>query len=119
MFQQGDEAVEVGYRQTAGGSMFLRFPVSSEWVPAGPVVGVYDPAAMLDPARGVARLLSTATGGQTAGAEQVDGVAAWRVEVVLDQHALDTFVPFAGNLEAAVLPSVDDVERGLVELLDY
>jgi len=33
--------------------------------------------------------------------------------------ALDTFVPFAGNLEAAVLPSPEDVERGIVELLDY
>jgi 2-oxoisovalerate dehydrogenase E1 component len=33
--------------------------------------------------------------------------------------ALDTFVPFAGNLEAAVLPSVEGVHAALVELLDY
>jgi pyruvate/2-oxoglutarate/acetoin dehydrogenase E1 component len=33
--------------------------------------------------------------------------------------ALDTFVPFAGSLEAAVLPSADDVYAGLRELLDY
>jgi 2-oxoisovalerate dehydrogenase E1 component len=33
--------------------------------------------------------------------------------------ALDTFVPFAGNLEAVVLPSTEDVHAGLTELLDY
>jgi 2-oxoisovalerate dehydrogenase E1 component len=33
--------------------------------------------------------------------------------------ALDTFVPFAGNLEAAVLPQVEDVQVALEELLDY
>jgi 2-oxoisovalerate dehydrogenase E1 component len=33
--------------------------------------------------------------------------------------ALDTFVPFAGNLEAAVLPSAEQVEAELGGLLDY
>jgi 2-oxoisovalerate dehydrogenase E1 component len=33
--------------------------------------------------------------------------------------ALDSFVPFAGSLEAAVLPSTEDVHAALVELLDY
>lgn len=33
--------------------------------------------------------------------------------------ARDTFVPFAGNLENAVLPSVDQIQAGLLELLQY
>ena len=33
--------------------------------------------------------------------------------------AMDTFVPFAGNLEAVVLPSTEDVHASLTELLDY
>jgi len=33
--------------------------------------------------------------------------------------ALDSFVPFAGNLEALVLPSVDGLEAALRALLDY
>ena len=33
--------------------------------------------------------------------------------------ARNTFVPFAGNLENAVLPSVEQVEAGLLELLQY
>ena len=33
--------------------------------------------------------------------------------------ARETFVPFAGNLENAVLPSADQVTRELVELLKY
>lgn len=33
--------------------------------------------------------------------------------------ALDTFVPFAGNLEAVVLPSVEDVHAALQGLLEY
>ena len=33
--------------------------------------------------------------------------------------ALDTFVPFAGSLEAAVLPGVEDAQAALQQLLDY
>jgi 2-oxoisovalerate dehydrogenase E1 component len=33
--------------------------------------------------------------------------------------ARNTFVPFAGNLENAVLPSVEQVHDGLLELLQY
>jgi pyruvate/2-oxoglutarate/acetoin dehydrogenase E1 component len=33
--------------------------------------------------------------------------------------ALDSFVPFAPNLEAAVLPSVEQVARAIQEILEY
>jgi 2-oxoisovalerate dehydrogenase E1 component len=48
-----------------------------------------------------------------------DEAFEWLDAPVKRVGALDTFVPFAGNLEAAVLPSVEDVERALVGLLDY
>ena len=33
--------------------------------------------------------------------------------------ARDSFVPFAPNLEAAVLPSVEQIARAIQELLEY
>jgi 2-oxoisovalerate dehydrogenase E1 component len=57
-------------------------------------------------------------GGEIA-ATIADEAFEWLDAPVKRIGALDTFVPFAGNLEAAVLPSVEDVERGLTELLGY
>jgi 2-oxoisovalerate dehydrogenase E1 component len=57
-------------------------------------------------------------GGEVA-ARIADEAFEWLDAPVKRLGALDTFVPFAGNLEAAVLPSVDDVQAALVGLLDY
>jgi lipoprotein LprG len=54
---------------------------------------VYDPSAILDPDRGIAKVLSTATGSTTEAAEQVDGKDAWRVATTADATALATVIP--------------------------
>lgn len=102
-FQQADQLVAVDYLQVAGGAAFLRWPTDPHWLPAGPVIGVYDPAAILDRSRGVARLLASATGAGAAVTEQVDGLDAWRVDVTLEQHAADALVPgLTGDLTGQV-----------------
>lgn len=53
----------------------------------------YDPSAILDPDRGVAKLLSTATNPRTEGSDTVDGHDAWRVAVTFDNVAASALVP--------------------------
>jgi 2-oxoisovalerate dehydrogenase E1 component len=57
-------------------------------------------------------------GGEIA-ARIADQAFEWLDAPVKRVAALDSFVPFAGSLEAAVLPSPDDVRAALVELLEY
>jgi 2-oxoisovalerate dehydrogenase E1 component len=57
-------------------------------------------------------------GGEVA-ARIADGAFEYLDAPVKRLAALDSFVPFAGNLENAVLPSVEGVHEALVGLLDY
>lgn len=54
---------------------------------------LYDPAAILDPDRGVAHLLGQATGARTEAAEQVGGRDAYRVAATLAKELLAPVVP--------------------------
>lgn len=53
----------------------------------------YDPSAILDPDRGVAKLLATARNAKTEGSETIDGHDAWRVAVTFDSAAAAALVP--------------------------
>jgi lipoprotein LprG len=53
----------------------------------------YDPSAILDPDRGVAKLLATATNAKTEGSDTVDGHDSWRVAVTFDSTAASALVP--------------------------
>lgn len=57
------------------------------------VATFYDPSAILDPDRGVVKLLATATNARTEAAETVDGVETYRVAVDLDSTAVAAVVP--------------------------
>ena len=57
-------------------------------------------------------------GGEIA-AQIADSVFEYLDAPVKRIGALNTFVPFAGNLENAVLPSVEQIQAGLLELLQY
>lgn len=62
-------------------------------VPLAMAAGFYDPTALLRPDTGLAALLRTATNGVTEGAEDVNGVAAWRVSATVDPRAAASVVP--------------------------
>ncbi len=56
----------------------------------------YDPSAILDPDRGVTKLLSTATEATTEAKESVDGKETYRVAVKVDSTAASVLVPGVG-----------------------
>jgi lipoprotein LprG len=60
---------------------------------AAEVATFYDPSGILDPSRGVAKVLATATNAKTEAAETVNGVSTYRVAVDLDSSVVSTVVP--------------------------
>lgn len=57
------------------------------------LAGIYDPSAILNPDRGVARLLATASDPRTEAEEDTGGAAAYRVAVTLSQQVITPLVP--------------------------
>ncbi|MBC6462978.1 LppX_LprAFG lipoprotein, partial [Actinomadura sp. HBU206391] len=62
-------------------------------LPRAMVAQLYDPSALLDPERGVAKLLTTATGPKTEAREKVSGKDAYRVRATLPKDVAATLVP--------------------------
>jgi lipoprotein LprG len=75
-----------------GDDAWVKYPTGG-WTTAGAITNIYDPSAILDPQRGVANLLSTASNARTEGAERVNGVSAWRITADIDQKAANMLVP--------------------------
>jgi len=63
-------------------------------LPLSEATKIYDPSAILDPNRGVAKLLaSTATTAQTVGEEDINGKKAYQVKITADKAAISTLIP--------------------------
>lgn len=87
----GAQLIEVEF-VLVGDDVYLKYPTGG-WTTAPSIANIYDPSAILDPSRGVANLLTTATNARTDGEEQVGEADTWRVKVDLDQDAANTLVP--------------------------
>lgn len=57
------------------------------------LASIYDPSAILDPGRGVVRLLSTAQNPKTEATERMDGTDAYRLSATFSQQVLGAMVP--------------------------
>jgi lipoprotein LprG len=77
-----------------GDSIYLK-GVTGGWqkLPAAEAATIYDPSAILDPNRGISKLLRTAKEPSTEAKENVDGKDAYRVAVKLDSSAVSALVP--------------------------
>lgn len=62
-------------------------------LPASIIANLYDPAAILDPSRGIANVLSNVQGPKTEAAEDVDGVATYRVKGKASKEVVADLVP--------------------------
>jgi lipoprotein LprG len=87
----GAQLLEVEF-VVLGDDAWVKYPTGG-WVAAGAITNIYDPSAILDPRRGVANLLSTASNARTEGSERVNGVDAWRIAVDIDHDAANMLVP--------------------------
>ncbi|MER7279934.1 LppX_LprAFG lipoprotein [Dactylosporangium sp. NPDC000244] len=77
-----------------GQTMYLKGPTGDyQQIPLALAASVYDPSAILDPERGIAKVLSTATEGKTEASENVDGQATYRVSAKFPAENLSKIVP--------------------------
>jgi lipoprotein LprG len=81
-----------------GETIYLK-GVTGGWtqLPVAMAATIYDPSAILDPDRGVAKVLATATEAKTEAKESVDGRDTYRVGVKLDRAATAQLVPGVGD----------------------
>jgi lipoprotein LprG len=76
----------------AGKQFYLKGPTGGfEKLPGG--TGIYDPAAILDPDRGVAKVITTLSNPKTEGTDDVGGVATYRVSGKATKDTVSTLVP--------------------------
>jgi lipoprotein LprG len=62
-------------------------------LPASVVRSLYDPAAILDPDKGIAKVLSSVTDARTEGTEDIDGVSTYRVTGRVTKDVVSSLVP--------------------------
>jgi hypothetical protein len=76
---------------TTDGRSFL--DIGTGWFETDMVASAYDTTAILDPDRGIAKLLATATGAQTVGSEKVGDTDAWKITCTLSSDVVESLVP--------------------------
>ncbi len=79
-------------------SLYLKLATGGyQKLPLAVAATVYDPSAILDPQRGAAKLLRTATNPKTEAKEQVDGKDTYKVSFEPDASALAALIPISAS----------------------
>lgn len=90
---QGGALIEYEF-VVVGDSIYLKGATGGwQQLPAAMASTIYDPSAILDPERGIVKILSTASEPVTEARESVNGTDAYRVAVKLDNLAAGALVP--------------------------
>ncbi|MEV6926774.1 LppX_LprAFG lipoprotein [Dactylosporangium sp. NPDC051485] len=77
-----------------GQTMWLKGPTGDyQQIPLALAASVYDPSAILDPDRGIAKVIGTATEAKTEASEPVDGKDTYRVSAKFPAEHLSKVVP--------------------------
>lgn len=75
-------------------SLFVKGPTGGyQELPASMVRSLYDPAAILDPGKGIANVLKNVTDARTEGTEDIDGVSTYRVVGRVTKDVVSSLVP--------------------------
>jgi lipoprotein LprG len=90
---QSGQSVEMAFTLVGNTVYFKGATGGYQKLPRATVLAVYDPSAILDPQRGVVKLLETATEPKTEKREKVAGQDAFRVKAKLSKSVVPTLVP--------------------------
>ncbi|MGC7095735.1 LppX_LprAFG lipoprotein [Amycolatopsis lurida] len=75
-------------------NFYLKGPTGNfQKIPAFAASAVYDPSAILDPQRGIAKLVSSLQNPKTEAEEDVDGTATWKVSGRIGKDVLVALLP--------------------------
>ncbi|HKN53692.1 MAG TPA: LppX_LprAFG lipoprotein [Amycolatopsis sp.] len=76
------------------GSLYIKGPTGGwQKLPAALSSSLYDPSAILDPARGIPKLLAGVQNAKTEGEEDVNGVATYKVTGTVPKDAMSGLLP--------------------------
>ncbi|GAB3475195.1 LppX_LprAFG lipoprotein [Amycolatopsis cihanbeyliensis] len=90
---QGGQLVEVEF-VLAGDTLYLKGPTGDfQEIPVQLSSAVYDPSAVLDPERGIAKVLGSMRNPTTEAREEVDGTPAYKVTGTVAKDVLGELVP--------------------------
>jgi lipoprotein LprG len=111
---QAGAAVELEF-VIVGDKIYLKGPTGGyQTLPLTLAATVYDPSAILDPDRGIAKVLGSATGATTEASEPVDGKDAWRVAVTTTGADLAGLIPgVTGSIPAKLW--IADADKRLLK----
>lgn len=105
--EQFDQLMELQF-VVVGDEFHYRLLGSWQEAPRAEAADLYDPSAVLDPDRGVAHLLRTATDAALDGIEEIAGVDTYRVTARFDPDAAAALLPGApGELTGTLWIGVD------------
>jgi lipoprotein LprG len=90
---QSGQSVEMAFTLVGDTVYFKGATGGYQKLPKATVLAVYDPSAILDPQRGVVKLLETATDPKTDKREKVGGQEALRVKAKLSKSVVPALVP--------------------------
>lgn len=91
--EQSGQLVEVSF-VLSGDTLYLKGPTGGyQKIPAALSSSIYDPSAVLDPERGVSKLLTSLGEVRTEAAEEVEGVSTYKVTGTLAHDVLAGVVP--------------------------
>ena len=75
-------------------SLYIKGPTGDyQELPASMVRSLYDPAAILDPDKGIAKVLRSVQNPRTEGSEDIDGVSTYRVVGRVTKDVVSSLVP--------------------------
>ncbi len=91
--EQAGQLVEVSF-VLVDDTLYLKGPTGGyQKIPAALSSSIYDPSAVLDPERGMAKLLTSLRDPRTEGTDELDGVATYKVSGDLAEDVLAGVVP--------------------------
>ena len=81
-----------------GGSLYLKaLTPGYQKLPLSAASQIYDPSAILDPNRGISKLLTASTNPKTVAATTINGATAYQVQLTPDPTAIQSLIPGAGT----------------------
>jgi lipoprotein LprG len=106
---QSGQSVEMAFTLVGNAVYFKGATGGYQKLPRATVLAVYDPSAILDPQRGIVKLLDTATKPKTEKREQLGGQDAFRVKATLSRSVVPSLVPgVTKDLDGQVWVSAGD-----------
>jgi lipoprotein LprG len=80
-----------------GDDFYLKALGSYQKMPLADASQVYDPSAILDPNRGISKVLGAAKNPKTVGSDTIDGKTAYKVTIDVDTASVASLIPGAGD----------------------